>query len=592
MEERKRGQIYAASGIKKAELVLKHGIIFNVFTEEMEKGDIAIEQGMIVGIGDYSGEIEVELDERIVCPGFIDGHIHLESSMVSPWEFEQIVLPHGTTTVIADPHEIANVAGQDGIDFMISVTKELDLDVFFMLPSCVPASVLDESGSVLSEKELRKYYQDDQVLGLAEVMDFYGTVGAKAEILRKIADAYQYRSCVDGHAPGLSGKTLNAYIAAGVRSDHECTVFEEAKEKIQRGQWVMVREGTAAHNLEALMPLFQEPYASRTMLVTDDKHPGDLLRLGHIDYIIREAIKRGADPMKAIKMGSFRAAEYFGLKDRGAIAPGYRADLVILSDLKQMQIDCVYKNGKLVAENGKYLKMGKIKRKKDGLEEIKLEGRVKKRVFSSFHMPVLKEKDFYLPITGKRQRVICLTPSELLTKEKEYTPSQVKGCAPGVDVSRDIVKLAVVERHHDSGHIGVGFLGGYGLKQGAVASSIAHDSHNLIIAGINDGDMTVAGNCVRKNQGGLAIAQNGEIIAELPLPIAGLMGILPAERINARLEEMKKILWGMGIAEGIDPFMTLAFVSLPVLPKCRLNTYGVIDVDKQKIVPVFYDEDS
>lgn len=590
MEEKNKRQIYAASGAKKAELVLKHGAIVNVFTEEIEEGDIAIEQGMIVGIGDYSGESEVELEGKVVCPGLIDGHIHLESSMVSPREFERIVLPHGTTTVIADPHEIANVAGREGIDYMLSVTKELDLDVFFMLPSCVPASKLDESGAVLAREELREYYQDERVLGLAEMMDFYGTVEAKGEILGKISDAIDHGSRVDGHAPGLSDKALNAYITAGVRSDHECTAVEEAREKIRRGMWAMVREGTAAHNLEALLPLFQEPYASRTMLVTDDKHPGDLLRLGHIDYIIREAIKRGAAPVKAVKMGSLRAAEYFGLKDRGAVAPGYLADLIILSDLKQMQVDLVYKKGKLVAEGGKCLKAGTVKGEGEGTGKTENPERVKQRIFSSFHMPVLQASDFYLPVTGKMQRVIYLTPHELLTRGKWCLSSQTEGYAPGVNINKDIIKLAVVERHHDSGHIGLGFLGGYGLKKGAVASSIAHDSHNLIIAGVNDRDMAAAGNCVRKNQGGLAIAQNGEIIADLPLPIAGLMGMLPAEEIDARLEEMKKILRKMGISDAVDPFMTLAFVSLPVLPELRLNTYGIVDVGKQKIVQAFDEE--
>lgn len=597
MEEKKREQIHAASGVKKAELVLKHGAVINVFTEEIELGDIAIEQGMIVGIGDYSGEQEVELGGKVVCPGFIDGHIHLESSMITPREFERIVLPHGTTTVITDPHEIANVAGRDGIDYMLSVTRELDLDVFFMLPSCVPASHLDESGAVLSKEELREYYQDDRVLGLAEMMDFYGTVEAKEEILGKITDAFCNHGRVDGHAPGLSNKELNAYVTAGVSSDHECTTAEEAREKIRRGQWVMVREGTAAHNLEALMPLFQEPYASRTMLVTDDKHPGDLLRLGHIDYILREAIKRGADPIKAVKMGSLRAAEYFGLRDRGAIAPGYQADLVVLSDVKQMQVDCVYKKGRLVAERGECLKAEKAEEgtteskeeKNSKTEKTEENKQIEQRIFSSFHMPMLKAEDFYLPIRGKKQRVIGLIPHELLTKENVYVPNQTEGCAPGVDIEQDIVKLAVVERHHDSGHIGLGFLGGYGLKKGAVASSIAHDSHNLIIAGVNDRDMAAAGNCVRENQGGLAIALDGKIIAALPLPIAGLMGIWTAEQIDSRLEEMKKLLREMGIWKEIDPFMTLAFVSLPVLPKLRLNTYGIVDADKQQIVPAFYE---
>ena len=580
MQDSMAENISAASGETKAELVLKHASIVNVFTEEIEQGDIAINQGVIVGIGEYHGEIETEMEGRIVCPGFIDGHIHLESSMVSPAEFERIVLPHGTTTVITDPHEIANVAGAVGIDYMLAVTEPLDLDVFFMLPSCVPSTGLDESGSELTARDLKGYYQSGWVLGLAEMMNSYGTVRAEGEILEKIQDALDMGKLIDGHAPFLSGKELNAYITAGVGSDHECAVFGEAVEKMRRGQWIMIREGTAAHNLDALMPLFAEPYYRRSMLVTDDKHPGDLLRCGHIDYIIREAVKRGADPIKAIKMGSLHAAEYFGLKDRGAIAPGKLADITVLSDLDTFHVDSVYKNGRLAAKEGRSLKL-----KSGMIPEIY--GDTKKRVFSSFHMPVLKEKDFHLPVTGQKQRVICLTPHELLTAAKEYEPVSCEGYAPGVDTSRDIVKLAVVERHHNTGHIGLGFLGGYGLKKGAVASSIAHDSHNLIIAGVSDRDMAIAGNCVRENQGGLAVVLNGQVIGKLALPIAGLMGTVSMEQIDARLEELKKNLRVMGIPDDIDPFMTLAFVSLPVIPELRLNTYGLIDVNQQKVIHVF-----
>lgn len=580
MKNTKVEQIHAASGLKKAELVLKHASIVNVFTEKIEQGDIAIEQGMIVGIGDYHGETEIQMEGRVVCPGFIDGHIHLESSMVSPDEFERIVLPHGTTTVITDPHEIANVAGTEGIDYMLAVTEPLDLDVFFMMPSCVPSTGLDESGAELTANTLKSYYQNSRVLGLAEMMNSYGTVLAESEILDKIRDVSERDKCIDGHAPFLSGKELNAYITAGVKSDHECAIIEEAMEKMGRGQWIMVREGTAAHNLHALMPLFKEPYYSRAMLVTDDKHPGDLLRYGHIDYIIREAVKYGADPIKAIKMGSLHAAEYFGLKDRGAIAPGYLADITVVSDLCTLQVDSVYKNGKLVAEKGRSL-IGER-----DMEPI-VSKKIKQRVFSSFHMPILETKDFILPISGTMQRVICLMPNEILTTEKIYEPLVLEGYAPGVDINRDIVKLAVVERHRNSGHIGLGFLGGYGLKRGAVASSIAHDSHNLIIAGVNDEDMALAGNCVRESQGGLAIALDGKVVGSLSLPIAGLMGTVPMEQIDDKLEELKKTLRSMGISEDIDPFMTLAFVSLPVIPKLRLNTYGLIDADKQEIICVF-----
>ena len=575
-------QITAASGNRKAELVLKHASIVNVYTEEVEEGDIAIENGFIVGIGEYDGEEEVNLEGAVVCPGFIDGHIHLESSMVSPEEFQKAVLPHGTTTVITDPHEIANVAGTAGIDYMIQVTGRLAMDVFFMMPSCVPSTDLDESGAVLDADDLRPYYANERVLGLAELMDSYGTINGEADILKKVEDARKAGKKIDGHAPFLSGQGLNAYVTAGVSSDHECSTISEAKEKMRRGQWIMIREGTAAHNLEALLPLFEAPYYHRAMLVTDDKHPEDLLCLGHIDYIIKEAVKAGADPVKAVIMGSRNAAEYFGLNDRGAVAPGCRADLTIVSDLESFLVKWVFKDGKLVAKEGKCFP-------ETILPEPEIDQIVKQKVFDSFHMPKLKEEDLYLPVTGKKAKVICLTPHELLTTEAIFPVAAHQGTAPGVNLERDIIKLAVVERHQNTGRIGLGYLSGYGLKKGAVASSIAHDSHNLIIAGINDSDMVLAGNCVRENNGGLAIAVDGKVIASLALPLAGLMSNLSLEDTKRQLEYLKEMLRSMGIAEDIDPFMTLAFVSLPVIPALRLTTYGLIDVNGRKVIRVFSD---
>ncbi|MEY8353370.1 adenine deaminase [Lachnospiraceae bacterium 54-53] len=569
-------RILAASGAKKASLVFKNARVVNVFTAEVEYGDIAVEDGCIVGIGNYEGKREIGLEGAVVCPGLIDGHIHLESSMVAPEEFERSVVPHGTRAVITDPHEIANVAGVEGIRFMMERTKGLTLDVYFMLPSCVPSTGLDESGAVLTAEALAPLYGEERVLGLAELMDSYGTVRADREILLKLQDAGRRILLVDGHAPGLSGRGLNAYVAAGVQSDHECSHAEEAIEKIRRGQWVMIREGTAARNLEALLPLFQEPYYHRCMLVTDDKHPGDLIRLGHLDHIIRKAVSLGADPVRAVMMGSLHAATYFGLRETGAVAPGYKADFIVVSDLKEFKVRQVYKNGRLVAENG----MMK--------EEIpNREGRKAKtplRVGDSFHLKEIRPEDLRMGEKGSAIRVICLTPGELTTSSRLAPWVEQEGYAPGVCVEQDIVKMAVLERHHDTGHVGLGFLGGYGLKRGAVATSIAHDSHNLIIAGTNDADMALAGNTVRKNRGGLAVAAGGRILGELPLPIAGLMSEEPAEWVEERLEELKAQTRKLGIGEDIDPFMTLAFASLPVIPQLRLNTYGLIDVEKQEIV--------
>lgn len=594
MEENKtlENRILAAAGTKKASLVLKNGKVVNVFTEQLESADVAIDGGFIVGVGNYTGEQEVDLGGAVVCPGFMDGHIHLESSMVSPENFNRAVLPHGTTTVVTDPHEIANVSGTAGIRYMMEATRDLELDVFFMLPSCVPATALDESGAVLDAGALEPFYDNARVLGLAELMNFYGTVRAEHEILEKVEAVLARGGLVDGHAPFLSGLGLNAYVTAGVTSDHECSDSAEAKEKYARGQWIMVREGTAAKNLKALMPMFEAPYYQRSMLVTDDKHPGDLIRYGHIDYIIRSAVKMGADPIRAIKMGSFNTASYFGIKNRGAVAPGYLADLAVLKDLESLEVKKVYKNGVLVAEDGVCLVKDKEKRVWDDA--------IMDRVFDSFHLEEisrenLESKEPELLQNGEgglTMRVIRLMPDQLLTQEELAPYREREGVAKGVDLDRDIVKLAVFERHHHTGHIGLGYLGGYGLKRGAVASSIAHDSHNLIIAGTNAADMELAGNCVRRNKGGLAVAVDGTLIGELPLPIAGLMTGASAKEVGEKLENLKKELRGLGIPDTVDPFMTLAFVSLPVIPKLRLNTYGVIDVDAQAVVPVVFPADA
>lgn len=572
-----REQVAAATGSKKAELVLKNAQIVNVFTQSVETGDIAIEGGYIVGIGNYEGITEKDLGGAYVCPGFLDGHIHIESSMTSPGEFERAVVPHGTIAVITDPHEIANVAGTAGIRFMMQSAQKLDLDVYFMLPSCVPATDLDESGAELLARDLEPFYADEKVLGLAEMMNAFGVTHGDKGCFEKLVQARSLKKAIDGHSPALSGKELNAYVTAGIRSDHECSDFEEAKEKFARGQWIMIRQGTAAKNLKALMGMFEDPYYQRCLLVTDDKHPGDLIRIGHIDAIIREAVSMGADPIRAIRMGTLNAAAYFGLHDMGAVAPGYKADLAVFDDLRTLNVKQVYKGGKLVAENGKMLHQKE--KNTDWSTEIK------ERVFHSFHrVPITVEELQLKETTGTHQRVIDMVAHELITKERIEEWKELPGVAPGVDISRDIVKLAAIERHKNTGHVGLGFLGKYGLKKGAVATSIGHDSHNLVIAGVTDEDMVLAGNRVIENGGGLAIALEGKVLADLPLPIGGLMADEPVEVVDEKLEHMKKLSVELGISEDIDAFMTLAFISLPVIPKLRLNTYGVIDVEKHQVV--------
>ena len=534
-DELKR-RISAGRGDALADLVLKNARIVNVFTDEIDTADIAISGNSIVGVGTYHGRKEVDLHGKYVCPGLIDGHIHIESSMLCGPAFEQAVLPHGTTAVVTDPHEISNVAGLEGLDFMLETTKNLTLSVYFMLPSCVPATDLDESGAVLNAEQLRPYYGNPRVLGLAELMNAYGTVRCDPKILQKIRDCTEAGKIVDGHAPLLSDKDLNAYIAAGVQSDHECSNIEEAMEKLRRGQYIMIREGTAAKNMEALMPLFREPYCSRCMLVTDDKHPGDLLDSGHIDSNIRKAIRLGADPAVAVKMAT------------------------------------------LVAEHGKTLKPAPL-----DIDRVRFS-----HVMDSFDLDEITLQDLELRESGEQERVICLNRGELLTEEKIIPFQRHPGKAPGVDPEHNIVKLAVFERHHHSGHVGIGFLGNFSLKFGAVASSIAHDSHNLIVAGDNDTDMMLAGNTVRKNKGGLAFVADGQVVAELALPVAGLMSTESAESVAAKMQALNDALKAHGVAEDIGIFMTLAFVSLPVIPKLRLNTYGIIDVAQQKVVPAVF----
>ena len=599
--------ISAASGSTESDLVLKNGRVLNVFTGQIEDGDVAIKNGFIAGIGKYNGNIEIDIKGKIICPGLIDGHIHLESSMVSPAEFAKAVLPHGTTAVITDPHEIANVAGKKGISFMLESSKNLPLEVFFMLPSCVPSTPLDEAGAMLTAKDLESFYDDERVLGLAELMNAYGTVRNDDGIISKIQGAINHGRIIDGHAPGLKGNELNAYVAAGVESDHECSTAEEAIEKLKRGQWIMIREGTAAKNLNALLPLFDDEYCNRCMLVTDDKHPGDLMQQGHIDYIIREAIKAGKKPSNAIKMASFNAASYFGLKKRGAIAPGYLADMIVVSDFESFKVEKVFKRGVLVAENGKL--------SVDIPPLVKNEAEYPE-VYHSFHTKEFSPDDFKLRESGGKKRVIKMIPGELLTGElivpanlenaagcdsKDATDCS-EGCAPkkdvsenhiipspGVEIDKDIIKIAVVERHKNTGHIGIGFTTGYGIKHGAIASSVAHDSHNLIVAGTNDTDIAAAANAVRKNEGGLAIAVDGKVISSLALPLAGLMCDRDVAYVEEKLVQMKAQARQLGVPDGIDPFMTLAFTALPVIPKLRILTKGLVDVESQKYVPVLFD---
>ena len=561
---KKQRIIDVASGRQKADLVLKNATYVDVFSGELATDDIAVCEGLIVGLGSYSGETEVDMTGFVVCPGFLDAHIHLESSLVSPAEFARAVLPHGTTTVITDPHEITNVMGVDGIDYMLAATEDLPVDVRFMIPSCVPASPLDESGANLDYRDIDSFFEHPRVQGLAEMMNFPGVITGDSATVSKIVASQAHHKKIDGHAPGITGNDLNAYIAAGVYSDHECSDLEDAMAKLKRGQFIMIREGTAARNLEALMPLIQSPKLfDRCMFCTDDKHPSDLLEKGHIDYICREAVRLGADPIQTVQVACLHAARYFLLNNRGAIAPGYLADFAIVDNLTDFNVQTVYKKGIRVYHQGVV----------SDFDLPAIPKHLEIAAHDTFHLPHLTAMDFG---EKRRKAVIGMVDGQIITEDRGY--------AEQVDIQQDILKIAVVERHKNTGHIGIGYLSGYGLKAGAVATSVAHDSHNIICVGCNDEDMAFAVNRIAENKGGIVVVRDGKIEAELPLEIAGIMSGKSLTQVNDLLENAKAAAHALGVNRGIDPFMTLSFIALPVIPTLRLTTRGVIDVATQQYV--------
>lgn len=559
---KKRRIIAAAAGREKADLVLKNATYVNVFSNELCTADIAVTEGLIVGMGKYAGVQEADMTGKIVLPGFLDAHIHLESSLVSPREFVKAVLPHGTTTVITDPHEIANVMGTDGIEYMLEATEGLPVDVRFMLSSCVPATPLDESGANLDYRAIDSFYDHPRVQGLAEMMDFVGVINADDAVVEKIVAAQAHHKKIDGHAPGLTGNELNAYIAAGVYSDHECASLDEAMEKLRGGQFIMIREGTAARNLEALVPLLCSQYADRCMFCTDDKHPSDLLEKGHIDYIVKRAIALGADPVTTVKVACQNAARYFLLNNRGAVAPGYLADFVVIDDFRSFRIQEVYKKGVLLYD-------GALR----DFPAPEIDPYLVERAHNTFHVATLTEKDF---VEDRPRGVIGLVPGEITSTDCGY--------ASKIDQEADILKIAVIERHRNTGHIGLGYLKGYGLRRGAVATSVSHDSHNIIVVGASEEEMARAANRVVEMNGGIVVTDGEKVAAELPLGIGGIMSEDTLVNVNRDLERAKEQAFALGVSRGIDPFMTLSFMSLPVIPTLRLTTRGVFDVGQQRYV--------
>lgn len=550
--------LVASLGSKPADLVLKNGNIVDVFGGRITRGDIAICDNLIVGIGNYNGLKEIDMTGKTITPGFIDGHLHIESSMLTPGHFISIVNQCGTTTLIADPHEIVNVMGSDGIRFMLDETEDVKANIFFMLPSCVPATVFESNGYPLSAEDMARYKSHPRILGLAEVMDYPSVINASEEMYQKI-ELFRNRM-IDGHAPGLSGKKLQAYRMAGVKSDHECTDFDEVLEKLSSGMWIHIREGSAAKNLEAIVKgiVENQTLTNRFMMCTDDKSSEEIELHGHISDNIRKAIALGLDPVKAISMATINTANCYGLEGLGAIAPGYQADLVVLDDLTSVQVSEVYFKGQRIEKNSRF---EKAKQRSAALTQ-------------SVHLPPLTAKSFAIKPKKEAAPVISLLPYQITTKmEWREVPLEDGFFKP----NNSFNKIAVIERHHQRNQIGLGIIEGFQIKNGAIASTVAHDSHNLIAVGDNDADLLLACEELKKCGGGYTVIKNGKVAGTMPLPIAGLMTDEPPKTVQKKISEMIEKARQIGVPASVDPFITLSFMALPVIPALRLTDKGLFD---------------
>jgi adenine deaminase len=562
--------IQTARGDRPADLLLRHVRLVNVFLGAIQDTDIAVSDGYVVGFGDYQAAAGVDLKGSYVAPGFIDAHVHIESAMTSPSEFARAVLANGTTAVVADPHEIANVLGAQGIAYMLAAAQGLPLHIYYTLPSCVPATAMETAGAILTAEDLKPFMHHPRIKALAEMMNFPGVIYEDPEVLAKIQAMREAAKPLDGHGPGLSAKQLNAYLVPGIASDHECTQLDEAREKLAGGMHIMVREGTGARNLEVLLPLITSRTSRRMMWCTDDRHPHDLLGEGHINSIVRRAVRKGLDPIIAIQMATLNPAEYFRLDDIGALAPGKRADFVVFDRLEDPQVRQVYVAGELAAENG--ILAGHLRFAPTPVPPVTVQ------------VP-LDKLDFTVPAQTQSMRLIEVVPGQIVTRAAAVAPLVKDGLAVS-DVARDILKMAVVERHHGSGRTGLGFIRGFGLSRGALASSVAHDSHNIIAVGVADDDLHLAVRALKQMGGGLTAVAEGQVLARVPLPIAGLMSDLPVELVRDQLDAV--IAAARSLGAGLpDPFMTLSFMALPVIPQLKLTDKGLVDVDKFEIVSLF-----
>ncbi|WP_461202880.1 adenine deaminase [Anoxybacillus sp. TBDG-1] len=566
-------RLAVASKQQLADVVVKNGKIINVFTHEIVQADVAIADGKIVGIGAYDGQTVIDAKGKYVCPGLIDGHVHIESSLVTPSEFARVVVPHGVTTVITDPHEIANVSGTKGIEFMLNDSNDVPLDVYVMLPSCVPATDFEHAGATLRAEHLAPFFFHPRVLGLAEVMDYPSLLKGKQQMLAKLSAAHAAGKLIDGHLAGLDETAVNVYRSANVHTDHECVTVDEALARIQRGMYVLIREGSVAKDLNKLLPAVNTYNARRFLFCTDDKHIDELVNEGSIDHHIRLAIQAGIEPITAIQMATLNAAECYRLYTKGAIAPGYDADFLLVDDLHSFSITHVFKKGAIVAENGRAtFSVGKATS-------------VDKTIIQSVHAKKLTKEDIQIPFTrGNCANVIRIIPNHLHTK-RLITEVNVQNGVFQPSIERDLLKLVVVERHRGLG-VGVGIVNGFQLKKGAIASSIAHDSHNIIATGTNDDDIITAIEHIQHINGGLVVVENGRVLAELPLEIGGLMTTKSYEEVLKRLQTIHNALIAIGASNEFNPFITLAFLALPVIPELKLTDQGLFDVSSFQFIDV------
>jgi adenine deaminase len=564
-----KDRIAFAKGERVVDLLLENARLINVFSGKIESQAIAIARGQVVGFGEYPAQKVMDLEGRFLAPGLIDAHCHIESSMVGVGEYAKAALPHGVTTIVTDFHEIVNVMGLRGIQLMREGIGSIPLNLYCMLPSCVPATPLETAGAEIQAEDLKDLIKEEWVKGLGEMMNFPGVIHGESDVMKKIEIAQGKR--VDGHAPGLSGKELTAYIAAGIASDHECTRGAEAEEKLRLGMYIMIREGSTAKNLEELVRIVTPASARRCMFVTDDCHPEDLIAKGGVDHCVRKAIRLGLDPIIAIQMATINPAQYFPLPGVGAIAPGYRADLVVVEDLNEFRINQVFKAGRLVAKEGQILP-GVIDEKKVTAE-------------NTIHLPPISAEKFLIKARGTRVKVIETIPHQIITKKGVHQVKTEAGLAIA-DPEQDILKIAVVERHKGTGNIGLGFVKGFGLRDGALASSVAHDSHNIVVAGAGDDDMAQAVQGIVEMHGGLIAVQGGKTLASLPLPIGGVMSDWSIEEVSDALTLLRRRVKEMGCRLE-EPFMALSFLALPVIPELKITDKGLVDVTQFTITPLF-----